>query len=116
PDEDVPRQAALERMRRAGASVSIECIDLADHRALRARIEAVAAGHSVAAVVHAAGATHPTPLVDLDEDTWHESWDAKVHGLQQVIAAIGRPIPLVLGLSSVAGVWGARDFVAYAAA
>ncbi|WP_433689261.1 type I polyketide synthase [Micromonospora carbonacea] len=105
-----------ERLRVAGARVTVVACDVADRSALGALLDGLAdSGDPVRAVVHAAGAAHSTPLGELTADELTHVLRAKVDGAAHLDALLPELDAFVV-FSSIAGVWGSAGQAGYAAA
>nr|WP_320068405.1 SDR family NAD(P)-dependent oxidoreductase [Micromonospora sp. RTGN7] len=107
-----------ERLRGAGARVTVAACDVADRDALAALLGDLAGqGDPVRAVVHAAGAPQFTPLADVTPEELRDVLRAKVDGavhLDELLPDDGLDAFVVF--SSIAGVWGSAGQAGYAAA
>ncbi|MFI2664545.1 SDR family NAD(P)-dependent oxidoreductase, partial [Micromonospora carbonacea] len=105
-----------ERLRGAGARVTVAACDVADRSALGVLLDGLAdAGDPVRAVVHAAGAAHSTPLGELTADELTHVLRGKVDGAAHLDALLPELDAFVV-FSSIAGVWGSAGQAGYAAA
>ncbi|MCB9698932.1 MAG: acyltransferase domain-containing protein [Alphaproteobacteria bacterium] len=108
-----PEDPRLARWRARGVEVVVVAADVADGAALRPWLERFPPD----GVVHAAGATRPADLDELDRSSVDEVLRAKVEGARVLDAWLGdRPLQAFVLVSSVASVWGSRRLVPYAAA
>ncbi|MET9609715.1 SDR family NAD(P)-dependent oxidoreductase [Streptomyces sp. NPDC006512] len=108
----------------AAASVRYHCADVTDEAAVRAVVAGVRARHGrLDGIVHGAGLLRDSLLRDKDPASFAEVFAAKVDGARHLAAAVAdegapaAPAPAFLALfGSVAGVYGNRGQVDYAAA
>ncbi|MGW4378180.1 type I polyketide synthase, partial [Streptomyces albidoflavus] len=100
-----------------GARVTVAACDVADLESLRSLVDSVrAAGETITAVLHAAGADRTGELLTLDPGALHEVMAAKTLGaahLDQLFS--DRPLDAFVLFSSNSGVWGSGGHAAYAA-
>ncbi|MGB2568743.1 SDR family NAD(P)-dependent oxidoreductase, partial [Micromonospora citrea] len=104
-----------ERVRAAGARVTVAACDVADRAALAALLDDLQ-GDPVRAVVHAAGAAHSTPLAELSADELAHVLRAKVDGATHLDDLLPDGLDAFVVFSSIAGVWGSAGQAGYAAA
>ncbi|MCC2314661.1 type I polyketide synthase [Cellulomonas xiejunii] len=108
---------AITRWRAAGVRVDVLAVDVADRDATLTAVAEVVQGTDVAGIVHAAGASEPALLDDLDDEGLRASLIAKTVGGATVRALAVQYVPdLVVLYSSVASVWGSVRLTGYAAA
>ncbi|MFI6449648.1 SDR family NAD(P)-dependent oxidoreductase, partial [Kitasatospora sp. NPDC050543] len=118
---EAPGAAALrDELLAAGVRVTLEACDVADREAVEAlvkRLVADADGLPLRAVVHAAGVTQDTLLMDSDLAELAAVVDAKVSGAVHLDAALGdTELDAFVLFSSISGVWGSGGQTGYAAA
>ncbi|MFF5176391.1 SDR family NAD(P)-dependent oxidoreductase, partial [Micromonospora sp. NPDC000089] len=105
-----------DRLRAGGARVTVAACDVADRDALVGLLDGLAAaGETVRAVVHAAGAPQFTPLADITGDELRDVVRAKLDGAEYLDALLPDLDAFVV-FSSIAGVWGSAGQAGYAAA
>ncbi|MEU9117968.1 type I polyketide synthase [Streptomyces sp. NPDC048483] len=116
--EDSPGAAALrEELTGLGAEVSFAACNVADRQAVRALLDAVPADRPLTAVVHAAGVSQSTPLVDTSPADFAGVIGGKVEGARHLHELLGdRDLDAFVLFSSVAGTWGSGGQGGYAAA
>ncbi|SCG71644.1 type I polyketide synthase, partial [Micromonospora halophytica] len=106
-----------ERLRAAGARVTVAACDVADRAALAALLDDLTPqGDPARAVVHAAGAPHSTPLPDITPDELPHVLRAKVDGAAHLDELLPDGLDAFVVFSSIAGVWGSAGQAGYAAA
>ncbi|WP_328348252.1 type I polyketide synthase [Micromonospora sp. NBC_00421] len=107
----------VERLRVAGARVTVVACDVADRAQVSALLEGLAGqGDPVRAVVHAAGAPQFTPLAETGRDELAEVLRAKVDGAVHLDELLPDGLDAFVVFSSIAGVWGSAGQAGYAAA
>ncbi|WP_344820602.1 type I polyketide synthase [Actinoplanes cyaneus] len=113
---DAPGVAELtERIRAAGAEVTVIAADLADRDQVAALLAAVPG--ELTAVVHAAGIAHSASLTDLDPATLDAVLAGKAAGARHLDELLGdTPLDAFVLFSSIAATWGSGWGGAYAAA
>ncbi|MFI0897914.1 SDR family NAD(P)-dependent oxidoreductase [Streptomyces sp. NPDC020983] len=119
---DAPGAAELQtELARAGAAVTLTAADAADPAAMAALLEeARAAGRPVRTVLHAAVVPEPGPLAGTSLAQLAHTLRAKATGarvLDELLdGELGAELDAFVLFSSVAGVWGAAENGAFAAA
>ena len=106
-------KAAMERMRKAGAEVRAERVDVADREQMGRVVEEAG---KLRGVVHAAGVGGMRSLEQMSVEELEQTMRAKVEGswvLQEVTA--GQELEVFVGYSSIASVWGSKGQGHYAA-
>ncbi|MEW9510928.1 type I polyketide synthase [Streptomyces bacillaris] len=101
-----------------GARSTVLACDVADRAALERVLEQLHdAGETVRAVVHTAGLTSDTPLMDCTPEELARLRAAKTRGAAHLDALFdGRPLDAFVLFSSISGTWGSGGQGAYAAA
>jgi polyketide synthase 5 len=109
---------AIERIRRAGADVVVECGDIADpDAAQRLTAAATATGLEVRGVLHAAAVIEDATLANITDDIIERDWAPKVYGAWNLHHALREhPLDWFCSFSSVAALVGSPGQGAYAAA
>ncbi|MGB2572592.1 SDR family NAD(P)-dependent oxidoreductase, partial [Micromonospora citrea] len=106
-----------ERLRAAGARVTVTACDVADRAALAGLLDGLTTqGEPVRAVFHAAGAPQFTPLPDITPDDLRDVLRAKVDGAAHLDDLLPDGLDAFVVFSSIAGVWGSAGQAGYAAA
>ncbi|MEY9969414.1 acyl transferase domain-containing protein/acyl carrier protein [Streptacidiphilus sp. MAP12-16] len=116
---DAPGAVELEEeLTELGAEVTLEACDVSDRAAVEALVKRLSAdGTPLRAVVHAAGVTQDTALMDSDLAELSGVVDAKVSGAVHLDAVLGdSELDAFVMFSSIAGVWGSGGQSGYAAA
>ncbi|MEU1669267.1 SDR family NAD(P)-dependent oxidoreductase [Streptomyces sparsogenes] len=89
-----PEAAALaERLTALGAEAEAAAVDLADHTALAAALEAIPDSHPLVGVVHVAEAADAAPVEAWDEERLSRAWAAKAIGAWN-LHALTHDLPL----------------------
>ncbi|MFI6446256.1 SDR family NAD(P)-dependent oxidoreductase [Kitasatospora sp. NPDC050543] len=111
-------QAVLEDLRLLGASVAVVQGNIAEPEvAVRLVEAALAEGHALRGVAHAAGVLHDRIITDLEPDDVEKVFRAKVDGALCLEAAVaGHSLDWWLVFSSAAALLGSPGQAAYAAA
>ncbi len=101
-----------------GARSTVLACDVTDRAALERILEQLHdAGETVRAVVHTAGLTSDTPLMDCTPEELARLTAAKTRGAAHLDALFdGRPLDAFVLFSSISGTWGSGGQGAYAAA
>ncbi|RLL70608.1 type I polyketide synthase [Streptomyces sp. Z26] len=101
-----------------GVGVTVAACDTSDGDAVRALAARLAAdGHTVRAVVHAAGVSQLGTLEEADTADLEAALGGKVRGAEHLAEAFGSDaLDAVVHFSSISGTWGVADHGAYAAA
>nr|ADC79616.1 BafAI [Streptomyces lohii] len=101
-----------------GARSTVLACDVTDRAALERVLEQLHdAGETVRAVVHTAGLTSDTPLMDCTPEELARLTAAKTRGAAHLDALFdGRPLDAFVLFSSISGTWGSGGQGAYAAA
>ena len=112
---DAPGAADLaDRLRAAGAAVTVAACDVTDRAALATVVEAAG---PLTAVVHAAGVADGTGLAELTDERLAAVLAPKLDGARHLDAlTAGHPLEAFVLFSSAAGVWGGAGQSAHAAA
>ncbi|MFF1926507.1 SDR family NAD(P)-dependent oxidoreductase, partial [Streptomyces sp. NPDC058221] len=116
---DAPGAEQLrDELTAAGARVTLAACDVADHKAVAALLDELAAdGETVRAVLHAAGVADLTSLEDTGPEAFAAGISAKVDGALHLTELLDHSeLDAFVLFSSIAGVWGSGDHGAYAAA
>ena len=111
-------QAAIERIRAAGADVAVECGDIADSEVAARLVKvATATGLPVRGVLHAAAVVEDATLTNVTDELIDRCWAPKVYGAWNIHhAAAGQPLDWFCSFSSAAALVGSPGQGAYAAA
>ncbi|PTA42621.1 type I polyketide synthase, partial [Micromonospora sp. RP3T] len=100
-----------------GVRVSVVACDLADREQVTALVAGLDDVAPLTAVLHAAGITRLTALVDTDLDVFDHVMAGKVAGAGYLDELLGdRPLDAFVLFASISGVWGSGGQGAYAAA
>ncbi|MET9050888.1 SDR family NAD(P)-dependent oxidoreductase, partial [Streptomyces bacillaris] len=110
--------ALTDALSALGARSTVLACDVADRAALERVLERLHdAGDTVRAVVHTAGLTSDTPLMDCTPEELARLTEAKTLGAAHLDALFdGRPLDAFVLFSSISGTWGSGGQGAYAAA
>ncbi|MFI6231772.1 type I polyketide synthase, partial [Micromonospora echinospora] len=100
-----------------GVRVSVVACDMADRDQVAALVAGLDEVAPLTAVLHAAGITRLTALVDTDLDVFDHVMAGKVAGAAYLDEFLGdRPLDAFVTFASISGVWGSGGQGAYAAA
>ncbi|WP_344641471.1 SDR family NAD(P)-dependent oxidoreductase, partial [Kitasatospora cystarginea] len=117
---DAPGAAELRaELVESGVQVTLEACDVADRSAVETLVKRLTTDPTtpLRAVVHAAGVTQDTALMESDLAELSRVVDAKVSGAVNLDAALGdTELDAFVLFSSIAGVWGSGGQTGYAAA
>lgn len=117
PAQDAEVATTMAQIRASGSEATYLQLDLADAQATHAALRNVQQDLGpVRALVHAAGINHPCAVRELDWQTLHDTWRAKVYSLDNVLSALAQPLRWLIGYSSVIGAFGLRGEAHYALA
>jgi NAD(P)-dependent dehydrogenase (short-subunit alcohol dehydrogenase family) len=107
----------LAELRRHASSVHYSALDVRDGAAVAGAVAAVYARHGrIDGVVHGAGIVADRLLADKTPQSFASVWATKVDGAAALLGALRRDVAFVALFGSVAGVFGNRGQVDYAAA
>ncbi|MFG3716152.1 SDR family NAD(P)-dependent oxidoreductase, partial [Micromonospora sp. NPDC047730] len=100
-----------------GVRVSVVACDMADRDQVAALVAGLDDVAPLTAVLHAAGITQLTPLVDTDLDVFDHVMAGKAAGAEYLDELLGdRQLDAFVTFASISGVWGSGGQGAYAAA
>ncbi|NEA18220.1 ketoreductase domain-containing protein, partial [Streptomyces halstedii] len=110
--------ALIDALAALGARSTLLACDVADRAALERVLEQLRdAGDTVRGVVHTAGLTSDTALMDCTPEELARRTAAKTRGAAHLHALFkGRPLDTFVLFSSISGTWGSGGQGAYAAA
>ncbi|MEU0153835.1 type I polyketide synthase, partial [Micromonospora fulviviridis] len=107
----------VDELTAGGVRVSVVACDLADRDQVAALVAGLDEVAPLTAVLHAAGITQLTPLVDTDLDVFDHVMAGKVAGAGHLDELLGdRDLDAFVMFASISGVWGSGGQGAYAAA
>jgi polyketide synthase 5 len=115
---DSTTQAAIDRIRGAGADIVVECGDVAARETADRLVQAATAtGLPVRGVLHAAAVVEDATLNNITDDLIDRDWAPKVFGAWNLHhATADQPLDWFCSFSSAAALLGSRGQGAYAAA
>ncbi|MEU5929966.1 SDR family NAD(P)-dependent oxidoreductase [Streptomyces antimycoticus] len=115
---EAPGAAELrEELEKLGARVTVAACDVADREQLAAVLAAVPEEYPLTAVVHVAGATGGTPLLETGLADAASLVSGKVAGAVNLDALLGdRELDAFVVFSSISGLWGSGGLSAYSSA
>ncbi len=104
-------RAELERLRSAGARMTIDDVDMANPADLRFALQRIEQSLGpVTAIAHAVGAGRPLPLAELTEDELRARISAETVSLNDLVSAhMARQIRAIVTFGSVVGRYGLAD-------
>ncbi|HTJ24634.1 MAG TPA: SDR family NAD(P)-dependent oxidoreductase [Candidatus Limnocylindria bacterium] len=110
-------RATLAHLERFAASVSYEVADVRDAAAVRAIVDRVTSKRGrLDLVVHGAGTLEDRLIAEKSDESFARVWSTKVDGALALVAALPATTRDVVFFGSIAGVFGNRGQVDYAAA